>query len=264
MRILQYSGILCWLFCLTFFSGAQAIPPSVPESQGLYYKIVWNGFHVASLVFGWERAGNGEIVSRVAIRTYGVAKAATRFKSDTLSLTALGDNIFNIHRFKTNFSSRKGAREIILEWDPQGHIVSEYNMPPEKREKRPAVPDEMKTNALDPLTLFWVARQKIMQGEKNFTLPMYDGRRRSQIAFFVMGMKDSNIDVALKETYIAGFTKREQEDRKNRDITLHFYIDPTTYMPVGGAGKSLIGSAKGERAKVCRTFQDCLTKAEIE
>lgn len=242
---------------------AMAAPASFPEPQALYYKINWKGFQVASVIVGWEVIGGKQALTNVAVRTYGLANSATQYKSDSVSLTGINDqDNFIAKRFKTFFSYRKSKREIILQWDSKGFIANEHNEPPEKPGKRTAVAPEQKANAYDPLSAFFVARQKVMEGEKKFTLPMYDGRRRSELQFEVLGNKGSQIHIVVKEIFLAGYTKREQEERKTRDIRMHIYVDPTDYLPTGGFGESLIGTAEGKLKAKCKSFDECLTKAE--
>lgn len=263
MRIIQSREVFFFLALLFLPLQASAAPAVFPEPQGLYYKVNWKGFQVASIILGWETIGGKQALTNVAIRTYGLAESATRYKSDSISLTGVNDaDQFIAKRFKTFFSYRKSKREIVLQWDNKGYVVNEHNEPPEKPGKRSKVPEEMKTGAYDPIGAFFVARQKVMEGEKSFTLPMYDGRRRSDLVFKVVGYKDKQIHVTLREEFIAGYTKREKEERKTRDITVHIYVDPIDYIPTGAYGESLIGEASGKLKAKCTTFQECLAKAE--
>lgn len=250
MRWFQVGLVLCFMFAQ---STQAAIPMPIPQAQHL--KVYWNGFHAASLITGWERQKNGVVKMQAAVRTYGLAGSVSRYRSDSVSYSKNGVP----QSFHTQFSHRKSSREIKLKWNNQFKLTHEYNHPPEKKGKRTTVPKSHKDNAYDPLTAFFVARAKVMSGAKKFTLPMYDGRRHSQVQFAVLGKRENgDIHVTMREIFLAGYTGREQKERAERDITIHIYVDPKTFIPVGGMGQSPIGTAVGELAASCDTFAECL------
>ena len=209
-------GLLIWLLLVQTGAAAVVTPPP----QALYMKVLWNGFHVGSLFFGWHKRKDGVLETQAFIRTYGIAKQVSRYKSNSTSLTKDGVPV----EFHTNFSHSKSKREIRLNWD-KFKITKEYNQPPEKPGKRTPVSAKMKEGAYDPLSAFFAARAKVMAGKKKFAIPMYDGRRRSELQFEVAGKQsDGNILVKMREIFLAGYTKREQEERAKRNITINIYI----------------------------------------
>lgn len=248
-------GVVIWL--LFSVSAQAAIPLPLPQAQ--YMKVYWGGFHIASLITGWEREKNGTMKMQAAVRTYGLAKSVSRYRSDSMTVSKEGIP----QSFHTQFSHRKSTREIKLNWNNQFMLINEYNQPPEKKGKRRPVSKTQKNKAYDPLTAFFAARAKVMLGNKKFSIPMYDGRRRSELQFAVLGKRDNgDIHVTMREIFLAGYTGREQEERAQRDITIHIYVDPRTFIPVGGIGQSPIGTATGELAASCNTFAECLAKSD--
>lgn len=258
-----YSNAMRWfqVGVALFLFMAQALQAAEPPPKAAQYlKIYWSGFHVASLVFGYEPAPNGEVLARAVIRTYGLAKSVSRYQSDSLSLSEAGVPL----KFKTSFSHRKSAREIVLNWK-DFVLISEHNQPPEKPGKRTKVSKAQKDGAYDPLTAFFAARAKVMAGEKKFSVPMYDGRRRSELQFEVLETrKDGTLHVTLREIFLAGYTGREQEERAQRDITIHINVDPVTLLPVGGIAESVIGEATARLGGSCERIVECMAKAELE
>lgn len=250
MKWFQVGAVICSLLSMS----AHAAMP-LPLRQAQYMKVYWGGFHVASLITGWERQKNGVMRMQAAVRTYGLANNVSRYRSDSVTFIRGGVP----QAFHTQFSHRKSAREIKLRWNNQFILMNEYNQPPEKKGKRTPVPKAHKNKAYDPLTAFFVARAKVMSGAKKFSIPMYDGRRRSELQFRVLeNLPNGDIHVIMREIFLAGYTKREQEERAQRDITIHIYVDPKTFIPVGGFGQSPIGTATGELAASCDTFAECL------
>ena len=245
-------GLLIWLLLVQ--TGAAAVNLPAPHAE--YIKVLWSGFHVGSLIVGWHQRKDGLTEMRVVVRTYGLARKVSRYQSDSTSLSKNGVPV----EFHTNFSHRKSRREIRLSWDKFA-LMREYNQPPEKEGKRTPVSAKMKKGAYDPLTAFFAARAKVMAGKKKFTVPMYDGRRRSQLQFEVAGKQDDgNVLVKMREIFLAGFTQREQEERAQRNITINIYLDPKTYLPVGGMGQSPIGTAVGVLGANCKTIEECLAR----
>ena len=244
-------GLMIWLL-LAQSASAAVLPPA----QALYIKVLWNGFHVGSLIVGWHKHKDGVMEMRAVVRTYGLAKQVSRYKSDSTSLSKDGVPV----EFYTNYSHSKSKREIRLNWD-KFKITKEYNQPPEKQGKRTLVSAKMKEGAYDPLSAFFAARVKVMAGKKKFAIPMYDGRRRSELQFEVAGKQsDGNLLVKMREIFLAGYTKREQEERAKRNITINIYVDPKTYIPVGGMGQSPIGTAIGQLGANCKTIEECLKR----
>ena len=249
--------IQCALAIWLLFS--QAAHAAIPDPQAQYIRVYWGGFHMASLIAGWEKTPQGETLMHVVVQTYGLAKTVSKYSSDTISLSQEGVPL----KFKTHFTHLKGTgeHEIMLEWK-DFTLVKESNQPPEPPGKRSPVSAQQKYQAYDPLTAFFEARTKVIRGEKKFTVPMYDGRRRSELQFEVLGKrKDGTLEVTLKEIFIAGYTKREQQERSKRDITVHIYLDPKTYIPVGGEGQSPLGTAIAKLGATCKTFKECLIQS---
>lgn len=257
MKRLQYA--LLTLFLLAASSGFA----EQPLKPGAYlYQVYWNGFQVASLVVGIEPEGARQRI-QAAIRTYGLAQAASRYASDSEAITTVSGSGVRPISFHTDFSMRKSAREISLGWDDAVNIQRHEVEPPERPGKRTPVSKEQKSNAFDPLSAYFAARQKVLAGETQFTIPMFDGRRRSELQFEVKGKrKDGTLHLTMREIFIAGYTGREQSDRAERDITIHIYLDPETLIPVGGLGVSIIGQADGKLKAKCETYEECLAKAD--
>lgn len=258
MKRLQYT-----LLTLFFIMGSAGSAAETLKPGAYLYEVSWNGLQVASLVVGIE-PGKGDLTRiQAAIRTYGIAQAASRYSSDSEAIAAISEATVKPVSFHTGFSMRKTVREIFLSWDDAVNIKRHEVDPPERPGKRTPVSKSQKSNAFDPLSAYFAARQKVLSGERKFTIPMFDGRRRSELQFEVEEKrKDGSQHITMREIFIAGYTGREQSDRAERDITIHIYLDPETLIPVGGVGVSIIGQANGKLAARCETYEECLEKAD--
>ena len=254
MKWFQVGLVICLLVAQ---STQAAMPMPLPQAQVM--KVYWNGFHVGSLITGWERQKNGTTKMQAAVRTYGLAQSVSRYRSDSVALSKGGIP----QSFHTEFSHRKSAREIKLNWNDKFMLINEYNQPAEKAGKRTPVSKAQKDKAYDPLTAFFVARAKVMAGNTKFTLPMYDGRRRSELQFAVLGKRDDgDIHITMREIFLAGYTGREQRERAQRDITIHIFLDPKNYIITDGYGQSPIGTAIGKVVASCDTFKECMQRGD--
>lgn len=255
---MRFQYLLVLLFAAIPMAGFAAAP--VPE-KAYFYKIRWGGFHVASVIAGFEKEGN-TYHSQAVIRTYGLARSASRYSSESQAKTLVLEAGVKPMQFHTAFSMRKSSREIFLGWDDAVNIIRHKVTPPEKPGKRTPVSEAQKSNAFDPLSAYFAARAEVVKGSKKFTIPMFDGRRRSELQFEVLETRkeDGALHVTMREIFIAGFTGREQEERAHRNLTIHIYLDPKTLIPISCVGDSIIGRADGELAAECDSFDECIEK----
>jgi hypothetical protein len=232
-----------------------------------WYRVYWGAVTVADLyiILLPTREGYG---IRTVIRSRGIAKMLSRWQSDAgATMTFETPDKYRPVRYKTAFQLRNKKRRIDIRWDKNGNITKESNEPPENRNKRPAVSAEGKKGAYDPLTAIMVARDKIrkaiLAGKKKFTVPMYDGRRRTDMNFTIHGANDKGqIHVSFTEGSIEGYTNSELKDLKERDAYFHLYLDPKDLFPVFGKGQSLIGKAYIRLKKECSTLRECIAESE--
>lgn len=233
------------------------------KDQARLNKVYWGGIHVGDLIVEVKKEGeyyNFEVI----MRSYNIAKLISKFSSETEGKIKITDDGFLPSYYKTHYKRRKDDRNIELKFSDDGQtIISDINTPPEKRWKRKEVPAELKIGVQDPLSIAFVARQMIIDrlesGEKEFSIPLYDGRRRSKYNFKIKGKtKDGLIEVGFAEEAVAGYTDNELKEFKkgNKEITL--YLSPLDYWPVKAKGRSPLGNATASLDKICDTLEKCL------
>jgi hypothetical protein len=166
-------------------------------------------------------------------------------------------------KFKTKVKLKRKIREIEITYDNSGNIVSENVTPPDNRDKRPAVSDNLKKGTFDPLTIGIEARRLVIKcikednfaksGTYKFSLPLYDARRRSDILFELFKKRvDGKYQLRLRQKKIAGFTGNELEDENKSDKAyIDIFFDTETYIPLIIQGKSPIGTAKANFVGNC-------------
>jgi len=246
------------------------------------YPVYWQGVDVGELVVKIHEQGNNFHIE-AHIRSKGIAEGISGYLSDTMSdLTLLGDKISPIS-FKTDFTLKKKSRHIEIKYGSGGEVSYEENNPPEDRNKRPVVAKNLKDGVYDPLSAALLAREKLRQmrasgqlekGKSNFTIPIYDGRRRSDLEFTVYGReilklgwqkigggKISVIHIGFINKPVAGYTKNEIRDLPTQNPIINAYVsDDELLLPVKGDGETRIGFAYGTLKNECTKFAGCAIK----
>jgi hypothetical protein len=230
------------------------------------FEISWLGIDVVNFYVESrpvEINGGVKYKSRIYIKTLGVADRLTGYRSNNLAYVSFDNGFFSPYKYKSETKFRKKIRKIELGFDGAGKVISDINNPPENRAKRPEVEKKYKNNSIDPVTAFFLARQKVMELRKTgkydsegvaiFSLPVYDGRRRMDARFevFQKSDKDGLIKLSLREVPISGYTNNEMKTLNNGDRRIEIYLDPTNFLPVRAKGISAAGSATAYFVKDC-------------
>ncbi len=204
-------------------------------------------------------------------RTNGFINYLFGWMSHTISVMKVYDNKVVPEKFRTKVVLKKKTREISLDYDSAGkNITFEEVVPPDNRGKRPAVAANLKVNTYDPLSMAIEARRLMIKaikennfdtkGKYTYSLPLYDGRRRSDINLELESKRyNGNYHLKITQKPIAGYTDNEWADIRKGERIIDLYIDPQTYWPVTARGESSIGSAKAHFVQNCNmTFEECI------
>lgn len=245
----------------------QAEPVAEKFSTAMHYAVTLSGFPVADIYVGLQSRPNGDVEARSMIRSSGIADIAGGYKSDTTTVAQTPGGYGPVS-YQTQFKLKGDWRTIKLAYSKTGDIVQpEYNEPPEKRWKRAEVPAAQKNGTFDPLTAALAAREKLKQlsadgklaaGNK-FSLPLYDGRRRADLVFTMLGKtKRGNISLSFAEIPIAGYTNNEIEGFSENQHVITIEVSSENFMPVRASGNTVLGMAEARLAKQCATLEECM------
>ncbi len=214
-------------------------------------------------------------VSKFYSKSNGFIDYLFGWRSNTVSVTKAYENKTVPISFRTKVLLKKKTREIALDYSETGNVIFEQVTPPDNRAKRPAVEDSKKIGTFDPLSIVIethrIVKKAFVEDKFNsnnkysFSLPLYDGRRRSDINFELDKNKDEDGIIHLKITQkpIAGYTDNEWKDIKKGERSVDIYLDSTTYWPVSAQGKSALGSARAKFLHDCQTkFEECIKLSE--
>lgn len=247
----------------------EVLPSAKPEkfATAMHYVVRLSNFPVADIYAGLKSLDNGQTEIHTIIKSSGIADIAGGYKTDTITLMRFNGGYFPVS-YHTQFKLKGEWRTIKLAYDDAGNVVQpEYNEPPEKRWKRKEVPAALKNRALDPLTVPLAVRQRLramegmgdkIKGEK-FTLPLYDGRRRADLVFEVLGKsKQGDISLKFTEVPVEGYTANEIAGFKENQHTIRIDISPETFLPVHAEGDTVLGKVEVRLEKQCNTLEACM------
>lgn len=242
------SIFLLWAHSALAVAALRNLPPEGVRKYGVY----WTGIHIADLT-----VTQSALEMRARIDSYGVVKKVSKFKSQTRSVYKKSDDGTLIPvSFNTVFRNRSRERSIDIFYDPNGGVTQESVVPPDNRKKRPAVANDLKIGALDPLTAALWARMRVIEarknGERSFSFPIYDGRRLSRLDFSlgkkseisVNGRSYNVISLVMRRVALQGYTKRELERIKDEEPVMTIYVtDDEAAMPVKAEAAAPLGTA---------------------
>lgn len=249
-----------------------ALPHLRPYTSIGFYDVSWGGISVGGMVID-AREFNDSYAMEVRIKSSGIAWTFTKHKSTTTMEGIKQNGAYIPQKFETDFKLRGKTRHIVLEYNEQGELVHEINTPPEDPNKRPPVPMELKQNALDALTPFFLQRIEVYDalksGGDNFTIRMFDGRRLTDMHYFIQGRKRVEwnrqetpvIHFNLTRTPVAGYKKDELNDiHQNKDPAVSLYLsDDGRLIPLKIIIDSSAGKFHANFKQNCLSMADCLT-----
>lgn len=226
-----------------------------PYNSVGFYTVTWGGIDVGGMAI--EAFEDGDSYRMDAqIKSDGLAWVFTKHASTTYVRGIKRDGEYIPQKFETFFKLRGKLRHIVLEYDKSGKLVQEVNDPPEPEWKRPPVPMKLKSHVVDALTPFFIQRHKVYEalqnGHDRFTIRMFDGRRLTDMHYYVTGRKNMGwnmqqvpiIQFALSRTPVAGYKDKELKDiRNNQDPEVSLYLsDDGKLLPL----KIVVDSSAGE------------------
>jgi len=232
------------------------------------YRANWSGIHIGDMVLdiSYSPGSKDIIIANVHIRSRKIAHLISKYRSDNRSVFRVNDDDKLVPlTYSSAFELRSKRRDVSIIYNTDnGSVKRRASIPPEVRTKRKEVPQELLSNVYDPILLGFVARDQIikaLQGnDKQFTLPLFDGRRRSDFEFTINGITKSTrlLHISVSEIAVAGYTNNELKKMKERKAVIHLYLSTKDLLPVRALGKSLVGDATAYYDHDCKTVKDCL------
>ncbi len=205
------------------------------------------------------------------ITSTGIVNAFMKHVSHTTATGKGSDFHYATVNYEAHYET-KGKKKYAHMIYKDGSVAEEKVLPPDDREKRPAVSKAVKDGSYDPLSLVLAMRQGLydamQQGKKSYVVSMYDGRRLYQLTFAVVGEKTYPINgtpaavvqVDVSRRLLEGFTQSELADANvKKDPPLHIYFShDERLVPLMFEAPLLIGSVHATLAHECAKGESCL------
>lgn len=248
---------------------SEALGPLAP----LNYKAVYH-FGYGALTFGKIGLDISQTPDHALmasdVTSTGIMNALLKHSSHS-TLDAKGSNYhYNNINYETNYQT-KGKKKYAHIVYKNGEVADEKVMPPDDREKRPAVSKELKDKAVTPLGFGMAMRQALYDHLKakdtHFSLYLYDGRRASEVDFVIVGRKTMPINgtpsdvvqVDMSRKLLEGYTQSELADSTKKEPPLHVYWShDERLIPLLFEVPMMIGSLSATLAHECGPGESCL------
>jgi hypothetical protein len=206
---------------LALLSAATAAPAQAEETI-VFYRASWAGLPAAKIRFMLGEAA-AEYHGEIAIETEGLARWLTRFRGSAKVEGHFASDGSTLPRhYGARYDIRKWReRRVEMRFVPRGGaLFAERGK--EDTSHKPELAESFRRNVLDPISAVAVIREALRREPpkpgSQFTVPVYDGARRFDVAASVaaIGGEDGLIHLRLILRPLAGF-KGESSDEGDPD-----------------------------------------------
>jgi hypothetical protein len=234
------------------------------------YSFEWAGVDIGKMgIEAVQTERNYSVTSDVS--TTGIVKFFVRHSSHTTSLgSGEGNFAYTNGVYESNYQTRNKKKYVHMTV-AGGTTGKETLVPADNPATRPPVPAALKHAVFDPLAITLQMRTELSRALHDntgrFSLPLYDGRRLTQVDFEIAGKKVlrdkgrkiPTIMVLLSRRLLAGFTAKELKDYNPKEKPARFYFsDDTRLLPVRAEADVLFGTASATLIKECPQDESCL------
>ncbi|MCW9034768.1 MAG: DUF3108 domain-containing protein [Rhodospirillales bacterium] len=198
MICLRFSALVLALIAPLFFATAAKSNDSVKnsisnlgETRNLKFEAYWGGLHAVNFLLSYSTAP-GEMKNVFHLETAGILKLLLkmRIKAEAKGSSSKND-LYIPQSYQVDYENRYRTRKVTISFDSKsGIVIPKITTKGADEEKDRAteakVPPEMRKGTIDPISAVVEAirrtKNHIENGaSKNFTIPVYDGRRRFDV-----------------------------------------------------------------------------------
>lgn len=233
---------------------AQEIASAPSQSERLAYNLKVGGLHVADFLAGFDEDQAGYRTT-LTMKTRGMARWFQEFRAELVGegriVIESGRGPTPVPRqFDRAWAAEEIAASLTIAYDPVTGLANplermfnpltgkdlvyedmEWNR---DRDPPPPVPDDMRVGVFDPIAAFVAARSQIHHNQqRDFRVPIYDGRRRYDLVgetepmrtFWIGGRDVELIPVIARVDPVFGFDRERTETMQDSAGTLLFSSD---------------------------------------
>jgi hypothetical protein len=237
------------------------------DPETLRFEAWWGGLDAAEIAFVADQQGN-QYHGHLSIRTHGLTHWMTGLtvEADSWGTVAAGEYLpGNYSQWST---SKEKGRRVDIRFDRATGVGEEVldqesrldgtPLPPDPGKDEPAVPEDMRRHVLDPVVALLEMGRRSLAGERSFVLPVYDGRRRYDVAVAVIGPGRHDIGGTSYETLDLQATMRPLFGFKQRyydfwkDAGFEVFVGRDVALPVKVATTGFSAGTVIGLHQVCR------------
>lgn len=237
------------------------VPPLEPLNLEVRYDVYWNGLPLGRVRI---TAKEDDFTYKLVVdsKTRGLADIFAESKSVAFAQGRMADGEYIASRYESR-SDSENKRHTVMTYDETGAILTRDRTPQDDPAWRPVVPLSEANTATDPITAFFVLRQRMHQNIasniKETQVKTYEGARLALFDFTVVSraslkiMKQSvnAINIVPKRTILNGYTPKEQKKFAKGDPTVHVYFSADgRFIPLLAEVKLPFGTLKAELTEV--------------
>lgn len=224
-------------------SAAHAGPEPFPKT--LKYRIAWNGIKIGRVNIDTSQTQYSYKMT-LDTKTTGIAKMFSPLKSITWASGRFYEGNIVPQKYSARSTSDEGKnRTALLTYDESGMLLERKTDPTDDPNWRPVVPVAEVEDAYDPVTAFFVLRQKLFANVNahitDTPIKTYDGRRLAEFNFKAVNtgtrMRDNTlvkvVNTVVTRKPINGYTPKELKKFDEGDPKVHVYFsaDPR-FVPI--------------------------------
>lgn len=220
VRALLLASITAIVFVMAVPAHALA-----PLNEQAYYALSWNGISLGRIRIEAEE-DDSSYAMVVDTKSKGIVNIFSPFRTVA---TIHGDRIPGMYvpqRYQTRSEKNNDCENCgtTMTYDAAGNIIDRIRIPPDTDPTwRPEVPLEEANTGTDPITAYFVLREKLRrntdQGLKETTVRTYDGKRLADMIFRlkdkrtleVEGKEYPTLVTRISRKQIAGYTPKEKK-----------------------------------------------------
>lgn len=247
------------LFCLALMStpALAVVPPLEPLNLTARYDVYWNGLPLGRLRITVKEDMLGYALS-VDTKTRGLADIFAESRSFAQARGTRSDDRY-IPRYYLSESASENQRKTVITYDETGAIEQRERTPQDNPAWRPIVPLNEANTATDPITAFFIARQRmhdnIANNVRETQVRTYEGARLalfnieviSPATLKIMKKSVNAINTVPTRTILNGYTPKEIKKYKKGDPTVHVYFSADgRFIPLLAEVNLPLGTLKAE------------------
>ncbi len=231
---------------------------AMAENMHASYKVYWSGMHVADLQATTE---DNRIVTQ--IDTKGLVGMVSNYKNQAETTFREHNGEYIPTRFSKKSQKTTGDKHTEIAYSNVGRASTQKST---ESHSSQALKDAGELQAVDPLSAFVIAREKVRRAIKlnqtTFSLPTYDGKKLARLEFEILGAQTKSINdemenvlhIRMTRVPLSGFDANES----STNSVVELYVSNDKHLiPLFADASAPVGHATIIINKRCFPADEC-------